>query len=274
MELHWAAVGVALLKLAAERCARLRTLLAGYEQSEAEARAKLAYEASFDDSAEGERLHRYQARWGRSLLRTLATLEELRDRSEAGTGRGEAETGRGSASVEDRMSHGCTRMYTDKTEGQESFYPGEETSGREDCVRDLTSDIASSICEQPCSSAAGAGPAGGEREVETNPESSARQEENCQNKPTAEGSTVVQKGPVAHGLVESKATDEHRPGRESDGSGSARRPAASADESARSDWHANSMVAPRSSPGGGGPPIDGYWGELDSGWLDSPPGRI
>jgi hypothetical protein len=44
------------------------------------ARARLAYEALFDDSAEEERLHRYQARWGRSLLRTLAMLGEPRGR--------------------------------------------------------------------------------------------------------------------------------------------------------------------------------------------------
>ena len=77
----WAAVGVALGKLAAERCARLNTMLAGHQEGEEESRARLAFEASFDDSAEGERLHRYQARWGRSLLRTLAALEELRGRA-------------------------------------------------------------------------------------------------------------------------------------------------------------------------------------------------
>jgi hypothetical protein len=227
MESYWAAVGVALLKLAAERCARLRTLLARYEQSEAEARAKLAYEASFDDSAEGERLHRYQARWGRSLLRTLASLEELRGRSEAATGRG-------SPPDEGRMSHGCIQLDAGKTEGQESFDPDEETSRRDDCVRDLTSDVVSSIGDEPCSSEAGAGREGGELEPATEQGSSAQHQENCQNKPTAEGSTVVQKGPVAHGLVESEATDEHRPDRESDDSWPAGRPAASGDESARS----------------------------------------
>ena len=44
--------------------AGLRTLLAGYDQTEREACARLAYEASFDDSAEGERLHRYQRALG------------------------------------------------------------------------------------------------------------------------------------------------------------------------------------------------------------------
>jgi hypothetical protein len=236
MASYWAAVGVALLKLAAERCARLRTLLAGYEQSEAEARAKLAYEASFDDSAEGERLHRYQARWGRSLLRTLAMLEELRGRSEA-----EARTGCGSPPVEDGLSHGCMQLDSDKTEGQESFDPGEETPGRDDCVSDLTSDVVSSICDEPCSSEAGAGIAGGEREAVTELGSAARHEENRQNKPTAERSTVVQKGPRALALVGNEATDEHRTDRESDGSGSARRPAGSGDESARSDSHKKAL---------------------------------
>jgi hypothetical protein len=241
MESYWAAVGVALMKLAAERCARLRSLLAGYEQSEAEARARLAFEASFDDSAEGERLHRYQARWGRSLLRTLASLEELRGRSEAGTGRG-------SPSDEGRMSHGCMQLDADESEGQESFEPGEETTGREDCVRDLTSDVVSSICDEPCSSEAGAGPAGGEREADSNQGSSARHQENCQNKPTeerstgdreavtnqgssvrheencqnkatVEPSTVVGEGPRALRLVESEATGEHGPDQESDDSG-------------------------------------------------------
>ena len=71
---------MALLKLAAERCARLKTMLARHQDNEVEARPRLAAEASFDDSAEGERLHRYQERWGRSLLRTLAKIEELRGR--------------------------------------------------------------------------------------------------------------------------------------------------------------------------------------------------
>ena len=59
-------------------------MLAGHQEGEEESRGRLAFEASFDDSAEGERLHRYQARWGRSLLRTLAALEELRGRDMAG----------------------------------------------------------------------------------------------------------------------------------------------------------------------------------------------
>jgi hypothetical protein len=111
---HWRALGIALLRLASERCGRLRTLLAGSEQSEAEARARLAYEASFDDSAEGKRLHRYQSRWGRSLLRTLAKIEELRDW-------GGAAIGCESPANEEWNSQECARMDTDKLEGQEGW---------------------------------------------------------------------------------------------------------------------------------------------------------
>src|SRR4051812_20044342 len=57
-------------------------MLARHQDDEDEARPRLAAEASFDDTAEGERLHRYQERWGRSLLRTLAKIEELRDRGQ------------------------------------------------------------------------------------------------------------------------------------------------------------------------------------------------
>jgi hypothetical protein len=182
--------------------------------------------------------------------------------------------GCGSPPDEDRMSHGCIQMDTDKTEGQERPDPGEETwccGGRE---ADLTSDIVSSICDEPCSSDAEAGLAGGEQEAVTELGSAARHEENCQNKPTAERPAVVEMGPCVEGPEGNEATSAHRPDRESDDSGSATRPAASVDEGARPDWHANSMIAVRSSPGGGGPPMDRYWGELASGWLDSPPGRI
>ena len=55
-------------------------MLARHHENQVEARPGLAAEASFDDSAEGERLHRYQERWHRSLLRTLAKIEEMRDR--------------------------------------------------------------------------------------------------------------------------------------------------------------------------------------------------
>jgi hypothetical protein len=149
-------------------------------------------------------------------------------------------------------------METDKTEGQERPDPSEETSGREDCVAELTSDIVSSICDEPCSSDAGAGLAGVEREAVTDPGSSALQEENCQNKPTVERSTVVEKGPCVEEPEDNEATGVHRPDRESDDSGPAKRPAGSVDESVRSDSSADSMIAPRSSPGGVGPPMDRY----------------
>jgi hypothetical protein len=126
-------------------------------------------------------------------------------------------------------------MDTDKTEAEEAFKPSEQTLRGEDSVRDLTADDVSFISEEPCSSTAGAGLAGGEPEAVTNRGSSARQKGNCQNKPTAERSTVVQNGPGAPGLIGNEATSEHRPDQESDDSGSARRPAASADEMARSD---------------------------------------
>ena len=77
---YWAAVGLELLTLASERRARLKTMLARHQDNQVEARPGLAAEASFDDTAEGERLHRYQERWHRSLLRTLAEIEELRSR--------------------------------------------------------------------------------------------------------------------------------------------------------------------------------------------------
>jgi hypothetical protein len=209
---YWAAAGAPLSNLAAERCGRLRTLIAGYEPSEAEARARLAFEASFDDSAEGERVHRYQARWGRALLKTLGEIHELRER-------GEAVVGPESLPVEDWMSPACMRLATEEAERQQSFDPGQDTSDGDDCVRDFNSDVAFSICEKACSPQAGADPEDdGEREAMTSQGSSARQKENGQNKPTAERSTVVEKGPHVDALVGYEAIGEHRPDRESDDS--------------------------------------------------------
>ena len=74
--------------------------------------------------------------------------------------------------------------------------------------------------------------------------------------------------------AKNEATGKHRPDRESDEPESASRPAASVDQSRLSDGCTNSMLAPRSSPGGSGPVMDRDWDELGSGWLDSPPGRI
>ena len=77
---YWATVGLELLVVATERRTRLKTMLARHQDHQVEARPGLAAEASLDDTAEGERVHRYQERWQRSLLRTLAEIGELRSR--------------------------------------------------------------------------------------------------------------------------------------------------------------------------------------------------
>ena len=64
--------------IAEEECARLRPLLARHEEEERDNRDDLPRRFSFDDSAEGERVHRYQAHWSRTLLRTLAELRDHR----------------------------------------------------------------------------------------------------------------------------------------------------------------------------------------------------
>ena len=64
--------------IAEEECARLRPLLARHEEEERDNRDDLPRRVSFDDSAEGERVHRYQARWSHTLLRTLAELRNHR----------------------------------------------------------------------------------------------------------------------------------------------------------------------------------------------------
>jgi hypothetical protein len=193
---YWAAVGVELVKLATERCARLKTMLARHQESEEEARGRLAFEASFDDSAEGERVHRYQERWGRALLKTLGEIHELRER-------GEAVVGPESPPVEDWMSRACMRLAAAEAERQESFARAAEASGGEECVSDLAADVATSVCDEPSSSAG-----------VTSQGSSPRQKENVQNKPTEERSTVVSKGFRPEGLVENEAAREqfcHRP---------------------------------------------------------------
>lgn len=65
--------------IAEEQCLRLTPILARREADERADRADLPRRSSFDDSPEGERVHRYQARWSRNLLRTLAAVEELRE---------------------------------------------------------------------------------------------------------------------------------------------------------------------------------------------------
>jgi hypothetical protein len=66
-----------------QQCARLESLLAAHEAEEpADEPAELTEQAAFDDSAEGERLHRYQFHWSRSLLRTLDAIAKLRKNGE------------------------------------------------------------------------------------------------------------------------------------------------------------------------------------------------
>ena len=168
-ESRWAAVSVALGKLATERCTRLNNLLARHDEGGSEARSRLAYEASFDDSPEGERLHRYQARWGRSLLRTLAALDELR--------------GCGSPTDEEDINHACTLIDTVQIEERSRSDPGEEALGRQDHVGNFTSEVISSN--------GGAGLGGGGREAVIAMGSAAGHEEKRQNKPNAVTRTVV-----------------------------------------------------------------------------------
>jgi hypothetical protein len=60
-----------------EQCARLEDLLAAHEADpEDDDHTELA---AFDDSVEGEWLHRYQNHWSRSLLRTLDAIAKLRE---------------------------------------------------------------------------------------------------------------------------------------------------------------------------------------------------
>jgi hypothetical protein len=229
--LDWPALGVMLGKIVAEHRARLDGIAARWEAEEANARAGLATEAAFDDTAEGERLHRYQARWGRSLLRTLAMLGELRRRDEGGMGRGfqqdEVGMSHGCTQNEDRISHRCTQMDTDQREGQGSHDSGEESPVR---ARDLTSDCARSSCVEPCSSDAGPELAGGETGTGavkvTAPVSATGREERRQNKPNTRTRTVVRMGPCVEWPVGNKANGAHRLYRESDETGTAMRPGA------------------------------------------------
>jgi hypothetical protein len=78
-----AEVARGLRAIAEDQLAKLEPKLARFEEDEAEAGVDLPLRSSFDDSAEGERLHRYQMHWSRSLLRTLASIENLRDAPEA-----------------------------------------------------------------------------------------------------------------------------------------------------------------------------------------------
>jgi hypothetical protein len=161
-------VGVELLKLATERRTRLKTMIVRHQDNEVEARPRLAAEASFDDTAEGERVHRYQERWGRSLLRTLAKIEELRDRGQLDEeGTEEDSVGQDSNSVipfiiEETRLESCPtggRDVNDGPTGSAEAHPVDETERGQDRV-------------------AADGP-------------SIRREEKVQNKPTTVARTVV-----------------------------------------------------------------------------------
>jgi hypothetical protein len=208
---RWAAeaaeVAACLVELAAGRCARLGALLGRREQEEAELRAKLAIEAAFDDTAEGERLHRYQARWGRALLRTLAMVQQLRDDGEEG------------------MSHGCTQMDTDQAGSQGTPEPG-EAAGCEGPVSDLATegDQLSGVKEGTWE--AGPDLGGGEPGAATaaDPGPAPRREKSVQNKATADASAVGGKGSHVEGTVEARATMARNLGPDSAERGSTMRP--------------------------------------------------
>ena len=241
---YWESVGLELLTLASERRARLKTMLARHQENQVEARPGLAAEASFDDTAEGERLHRYQERWHRSLLRTLAKIEELRDRGPL-----------------------------DDQEMEEAFVGQDSHPVIPFMIEETRWEPCPTTEERDVNEAPVKGTEPGQDGVAAGGQS-IRQQEKCQNKPTAERSTEVGQGPRAQKRVESNARSALRTNGESHDPGSASRPVASEEENARSDSHANSTVATRPWPGGGGPAPDRHRGQLRSGWLDSPPGRI
>ena len=60
------------------RVRRLEALLAEHEAQEDDD-GQTDGHACFDDSPEGERVHRYQSRWSRLLLRTLDAIGDLRN---------------------------------------------------------------------------------------------------------------------------------------------------------------------------------------------------
>ena len=220
---YWAAVAVELLKLATERRARLKTMLARHQDNEDEARPRLAAEASFDDTAEGERVHRYQERWGRSLLRTLAKIEELRDRGQLDEEETEKDfVGQDSNSVipfiiEETRLESCPtegRDVNDGPTGSVEAHPVEETERGQDRV---AADDPSIRREDKVQN-------------KLTDDQPVRGEEKVQNKPTAAAvtRTVVKMQPYVDRPVESKATMVHSPRRGSDPSGPLCRPSACA----------------------------------------------
>ena len=74
---------VELRAIVAEQCDRLSGLLEQHEAGQSDDVAESVENAecaAFDDSPEGDRLHRYQAHWSRSLLRTLDAIHRQGNR--------------------------------------------------------------------------------------------------------------------------------------------------------------------------------------------------
>ncbi len=69
-----------------EQCTYLSDLIAKLEAEEDEADDGLDQDEqellAFDDSPEGDRLHRYQSHWTRSLLRTIEAITRLKKRGD------------------------------------------------------------------------------------------------------------------------------------------------------------------------------------------------
>jgi hypothetical protein len=72
-----AAARCALLEIVAAEQERLVGLIEELAAENPDPAAEDAARASFDDSPEGERLHRYQNQWGRALLQTLKAIAAL-----------------------------------------------------------------------------------------------------------------------------------------------------------------------------------------------------
>ena len=71
-----------------EECTRLSGLVARFEaeadETDDEHEGDEQDQLAFDDSPEGDRLHRYQAHWSRSLLRTIEAIARLKKRGDGG----------------------------------------------------------------------------------------------------------------------------------------------------------------------------------------------
>ena len=71
-----------------EECTRLSELVARFEaeadETDDEHEGDEQDQLAFDDSPEGDRLHRYQAHWSRSLLRTIEAIARLKKRGDGG----------------------------------------------------------------------------------------------------------------------------------------------------------------------------------------------